>query len=188
MFTLSRDGTKFFLYNPSTGMEVPVLLDLESKILNIKMPSVYELEDDYASYEDIDDIKRNVNDVDKKRIEYARRFSQECTKLFRVQILSGKITISQLRELVHTSRNEIVALLEKLGVESSGVKLATPRSRPQTEGRYAEAAYETAQDAYIDPEPVAVVLTPPRTLAGTLTAPARFGLAKVSRAKSFNED
>lgn len=89
-----------FLHQPDEGMAVPVLLDFENNTLTVRVPSVDELENDYAVYDDLSGILGAVSGNHREQVSFARRFSQECSKTFRDQLSSGKVTVSQLRKLV----------------------------------------------------------------------------------------
>ena len=100
MFALSRDGKRVFLHKPDAGIVVPVLLDLENKKLTVRVPSVVELEDDYAVYDDLGDVLLAVSLEHRGEVNFARKFSQECSTAYRDQLSTGKLTVSELRRLV----------------------------------------------------------------------------------------
>lgn len=102
MFALSRDGEKFFLHQPDAGMVVPVLLDLKSKTLAVRVPSIDELEHDYAVYDELSDVLDAVGKAHFEEVSFARKFSQEYSRTFRDQIETGTLTVSELRGLVES--------------------------------------------------------------------------------------
>ena len=100
MFALSRDGEKFFLHQPDAGMVVPLVLDFKSKQLAVRVPSIDELENEYAVYDELSEVLNVVSRGHRDQVNFAGRFSQECSKTFRDQLATGQLTISELRLLV----------------------------------------------------------------------------------------
>ena len=99
MFALSRDGQKVFLHQPDIGMVFPVVCDFKRMKLSIGMPSIDELEDDYAVYDEIDEVLAAVDNDKRMLVEAAGTFSAECSKYFHDEISKNNLKISQLREL-----------------------------------------------------------------------------------------
>ena len=66
----------------------------------MRVPSVDELENDYAVYDEIREMPRAVSRIHRRRVSFARKFSQECSKSFRDKLATGKLTVFELRKLV----------------------------------------------------------------------------------------
>jgi hypothetical protein len=104
VFALSRDGEKFFLHQPDAGMVVPVLLDFKHGKLAVRVPSVDELENDYAVYDELSEAIGAVSGVHRDQVRFAGKFSRECSTAFRDQLSAGKLTVSELRRLGNAGR------------------------------------------------------------------------------------
>ncbi len=112
MFALSRDGDKVFMHQPESGIAVPVLLDLGRDTLSVRMPSVDELEHDYAVFDDIEDMRQEVVGASREKVNFAERFSRQYSTLLRDRILEGKVTIAELRAAVEKHLARAVAAVD----------------------------------------------------------------------------
>jgi hypothetical protein len=90
-----------FLHQPEDGLAVPVIVMFNTHTIHVDMPSINELEHDYAVFDTIDDAIRAVVPEKRAIIQAARQFSRHYSEVFRDQISSGNLTIPALRELVH---------------------------------------------------------------------------------------
>lgn len=106
MFALSRDGKKVFIHQPDGGIAVPVLLDLDNRKYRIQIPSVSELENDFAVYDSLRDVRRAIGAGGGDQIDSAVEFSREYSSLFRDQLRSGKLTVAALRDMVNAHRRQ----------------------------------------------------------------------------------
>ena len=143
MFALSRDGEKLFLHQPDAGMVVPILLDFRHKKLAVRVPSVDELENDYAVYDGYGEMLRAVSDSHRVQVEAAGQFSRECSKVFRDQISTGRLTVAELRKLVQGHVRHIT--------QGQSVARKTAAAAPASEAFPVQEevrAYDTMVDAY----------------------------------------
>ena len=79
---------------------MPVLLNLQSKEFAVRVPSVHELENDYAVYDELDEMLGAVGEGRRHLVEFARRLSQVCSREFGKEISTGNMPVSGIRRLV----------------------------------------------------------------------------------------
>lgn len=107
MIAISRDDNFFFLHQPDAGLVVPVLLDFEKAIIEVRVPSVYELRSNFVVYGSFDEALSVLDQTRRTLAIYARRFAQECCKVLYDQGSLLNKTIFQLRTLVESRRDRI---------------------------------------------------------------------------------
>ena len=131
MLALSRLGDRMFLHQPEDGLAVPVIVDFDKKSIDIGIPDVEELANDYAIYDELDDAVRAAGRGHGKLIRQAYRFSRRYTKQFSSQIEAGDLTVVSLRKLVNNyirrvKRNQIT---ETSGLAPSETTVIAPPRR-----------------------------------------------------------
>lgn len=129
MFAVSRDGEKVFLHQPDAGMVVPVLLDLENKKLTVRVPSVDELENDYAVYDELSEMLQALDHIHRDRVDFARKFSQECSKALRNQLSTGKLTVSAMRGFVENQIRHAGTFQSKAAPSEASTPMAVAFAR-----------------------------------------------------------
>jgi hypothetical protein len=124
MLALSLDGDKLFLHQPEDGLAVPVILNFETGVLSVGVPSIEELAHDYAVYDELNDAVRAVGWKRGRLISLARNFSRMYTALFSSQIEAGELTVAQLRNLVFGHYHQNIMETAGSGLEMNEIAIA----------------------------------------------------------------
>ncbi len=101
MFAVSRTLDKIFVHQPKDGLAVPVMLDIDGRSLRLGVPTMEELENDFAVYYDIDDAIRAAGPSWEPSLSAAQKFSRHYSERFQSQIDEGDITLAALCRLVY---------------------------------------------------------------------------------------
>lgn len=124
MLALSREGDKVFLHQPQEGLAVPVVLNFNTQSMTVAVPSVDELEHDYAVYEDLASLMRAAGRSRRHFIDLAEQFSRECSTQFSEQISAGDVTVAGLRKLVNERYPQALFVPDAVSTPDSGSEIA----------------------------------------------------------------
>lgn len=99
MFAVSRDDQKLFVHQPDAGLAVPVVADTGSSSLAIGMPSVTELEGEFAVYDDASEVVAAHGQAVGAVLSRAMELSRSLSEKHGAMLANGSITPGELKRL-----------------------------------------------------------------------------------------
>lgn len=108
MLAVSRTLNRAYLYQPATGTQVPLTVDLTNGRWEVAMPSIRQLEEEYEVFETVEDAAEFLGGK-AELIARARKQSDRHAKPFRKDFAKGLLTVGELRERVANSCELVAA-------------------------------------------------------------------------------
>ncbi|MCG6884444.1 MAG: hypothetical protein LJE62_11890 [Silicimonas sp.] len=118
----SYDDKQILVFGPNSGLEVPILLNIESSTFSVRLPDAVELDQNFRREKSVAALKKRFPKW-RKAIDGMVRFSKEATGLFTEAELD-ELTISDLRKRVSEAFHELEGAPKKTARAKNAINAA----------------------------------------------------------------